>query len=65
MKEFKLTSVRDERVKILVKPCIRKMDRLGMKRSRKFCAARPQEGWKHAVSKFRRAVSIKIAVEKR
>ena len=36
-----------------------------MRRSRKAYAARPQEGWRHAVSKFRRAVSMKIALEKR
>ena len=33
-----------------------------MRRSRKSYAARPWEGWRHAVSKFRRAVSMKIAV---
>ena len=27
------------------------------------CEARPQEGGRHAVSKFKRAVSIKITVE--
>ena len=48
---------------ILVNSCIGKMGRIGMRRSRKPCAARPREGWRHAVSKFRRAVSIKIAVE--
>ena len=37
-------SVRDERVKILVNSCIRKMDRIRMRRSRKSCAARPREG---------------------
>ena len=36
-----------------------------MRRSRKSCAARPGEEGKHAVSKFRRAVSMKIAVGKR
>ena len=46
-------SVRDERVKILVNSCIRKMDRIGMRRNRKPCAARLREGWKHEVSKFR------------
>ena len=58
------TSARNERVKILINPCIRKMDRIGM-RSRKSCAARPQEGGRHAVSKFRRPIRMKIAVEKR
>ena len=56
------TSVKDERVKILVNFCIRKVDKIRM-RSRKSCAARPREGWRHAVSKFRRAVSMKIEVE--
>ena len=58
------TSVRDERMKILVNSCIRKMDRIGM-RSRKSCAVNPREGGRHPVSKFRRAVSMAIAVEKR
>ena len=57
-------SVRDERVKILVNSCIRKMDRIGI-RSRKPCAVRPQEWCRYTVSKFRRAVSMKIVVEKR
>ena len=64
MRVLEFTSVRDERVELLVNSCIRKMDRIGM-RSRKYCAARLREGWRHAVSKFRRAVSMKIAVEKR
>ena len=63
MKEF--TSVRYERVKILVNSCIRKMDSIKMRRSRKFCVARLREEWRHTVNKFRRAVSMNIAVEKR
>ena len=55
----------DERVKILVNSFIRKMDRIRMTRSRKSCATRPWEGRRHAVSKFRIAVSMKIAVEDR
>ena len=39
------------------------MDRIGMRMSRKSCAARPREWGRHAVSKFRRAVSMKITVE--
>ena len=39
-------------------------DRIGM-RSRKPCIARPQKGWRHAVSKFKRAVNMKIVIEKR
>ena len=41
------------------------MDRIGMRRSKKPCAAIAWDGWRHAVSKFRRTVSMKIAVEKR
>ena len=36
-----------------------------MRESRKSSAAGPREGGRHAVSKFRRAVTMKIAVEKR
>ena len=50
-------------MKKLVNSELGKMNRIGMKRSRKSCAARPQEREGHAVSKFRRAVSMKIAVE--
>ena len=57
------SSIRDERVKILVNSCIRKMDRIRIRKSRKFCVARPWDRWRHAISKFRRAVSMKIAVE--
>ena len=45
-------SVRDEEVKILVSSCYRKMYIIGMRRSRKPCAAKPQEGWRHAVIKL-------------
>ena len=38
-------------MKRLVNSCIRKMDKIGMRRSRKPCAARPREGWRHAVLK--------------
>ena len=55
----------DERLKILVNSWIRKMDTIGMRRSRKFCAVRPQERLGHAFSRFRRAVSMKKMVEKR
>ena len=57
------TSRREERVKILVNSCIRWVDRIGMRVSRESCAARPREGMKHAVSKFRRAVIMEITVE--
>ena len=52
-------------MKILVISCIRKIDRIGMRRSRKSCAERPPYRERHAVIKFRRAVSIKIAGEDR
>ena len=42
------TSVRDEWVKIMFNSCIRKMDIIGMRRSKKSCAVRPQERWGHA-----------------
>ena len=41
------------------------MDRIGVRISGKSCAARPREGGRHAVSKFKRAVSMKITVEDR
>ena len=52
-------------VKILVKSCIRYTDRIRMRRSRKSFAARPRDRGMYAVRKFRRAVSMKIAVEDR
>ena len=61
----KINDERDERVKILVNSCIRKMDRIGMRRIKKSCAARPRESGRHEVSEFRRAVSMKIAVRNR
>ena len=64
-KSSRVYSVRDERMKILVNSCIWKMDRIRMRRSRKSCAAKPREVRSHAVSKFRRADSMKIAVEDR
>ena len=36
-----------------------------MRESRHSCAAWPHEGWRHAVSKLRRAVSVKITREDR
>ena len=62
VREF--NSIRDEIMKILVKSCTRKMDRIGI-RSRKPCSARLREGWEYAVSKLRRAVSMNIVVENR
>ena len=59
------TSRREERMKMLVNSCISEVDRIGMRKSRKSCAAWPREGGRHAVSKFKRAVTMKIAVEDR
>ena len=50
-------------MKIQVDLCIREVDRIGMRVSKRSCAARSQEGGRYAVSKFRRAVSLKITVE--
>ena len=50
-------------MKKLVNSCIRKLDRIGMRVSGESCAARPREGGRHAVSKFRRAVTMKIAIK--
>ena len=52
------TTVRDEEVKILVNSCIRKMDRIRMRRGRKPCARQVR-------GKFKRAVGMRIEVEKR
>ena len=50
-------------MKILVNSCIRKMDRIGTRRSRNSCVARPRDKGRYAVSKFRTEVSVKIAVD--
>ena len=50
-------------MKILVKSCIRKLDRIGMRVSGESCAVGLQEGGRHTVSKFRRAVTMKIAIK--
>ena len=39
------------------------VNRIGMRVNRKSCAVRPRDGERHAVSKFRGAVSMKITVE--
>ena len=59
------TSGRKERMEILINSCIRELDRVRVRGRRKPSAARPWERGRHAVSKFRRAVSVKIAVEYR
>ncbi len=58
-------SVRDERVKMLDNSCVRDLDGKGMSMSRKSCAAGPREGGRHAVSKFKRAISVNISIEDR
>ena len=50
-------------MRILVYSCIREVDRIEVRGRRKSCAARPREEGRHAVSKIKRAVSMKIAVE--
>ena len=52
-------------MKMLVNSCIRELDRKGVRVSRKSGAARPPERGRHAVSKFRRAVTMKITIEDR
>ncbi len=52
-------------MKILVNSSIRDLDSKGMSLSAKAGAARSQEGGSHAVSKFRRAVRVKITKEDR
>ncbi len=59
------TSERDERMEMLVNSCISEVDRVGMREHRKSCAARPRKEGRHAVSKFRRAVTMKTTVEDR
>ena len=49
-------------MKKLVNSCTT-LDRIRMRVSRKSCVARPWEERRHAVSKFRRAISMKITVE--
>ena len=49
--------------RILVNSCIREVDRIGVRGKGKSCAARPWEQGRHAVSKIRRAVIMKIAVK--
>ena len=66
MKEFKANRWRNRQRKKISEftSCIRKMETIGMRRSRKSCVARPWEEWRYAVSKFKRAGSMKIAVVK-
>ena len=50
-------------MRILINSCIRKLDRIGIRVSGESCAAGPREGGRHAVSKIRRAVTMKIAIK--
>ena len=52
-------------MKMLVNSCIRELDRKGVRVSRKSGAAKPPQGRRHAVSEFRRAVTMKISVKDR
>ncbi len=57
------TSNRDERLKVLVHSCIRSLDSIRVSLCRKTYTARPWEEVRHGGSMFRRAVSLKIAIE--
>ncbi len=50
---------------MLVNSRIRNLDSKRVSLRGKSCTARPREKWRHAVSKFRRAVSMKITIEDR
>ena len=57
------TKESDERLRILVNSCIRAVDRIEVRGRSTSCAARTREHGRHAVSKIRGAVSMKIAVK--
>ena len=57
------TRERDERLRILVNSCISKVDRKGSRGRGKSCEERSREQGRHAVSKIRRAVIMKIALK--
>lgn len=59
--EFK--SEVDERVKTLLKYCIRKFDSTEISQSRKSCPAKQQEGWSHTVIRFRGAGSMFVRMD--
>ncbi len=57
--------MKNERMKMLVSTCVRDLDSKGMGLSRKSRVVSPRERERHAVSKFRRVVSMKILVKYR
>ncbi len=59
------TSGRDEGQMMLVNSLRRNLDSKGVSLTGKSCAARPREGQRHVLSKFRRAVNMKITIEDR
>ena len=59
------TSGEEERRKVLIDSCIRDLDSMRMRMNRKTSRPRSWVWGTHAVSKFRRAVSMKITVEDR
>ena len=48
---------------MLFKSCIREVDRIGVRGRVRSCATRPREQGRHAASKIRRVVSMKIPVK--
>lgn len=56
-------TVKDKRVKMLVNSCIRGLDNIRMRRSRKSSAEGLQERRRHTFSKFRKVVTMKISIE--
>ena len=48
-------------MRALVNCCIGELERIVMRERRKPCAERLLFGWRHAVNKINRAVSIKLA----
>ncbi len=52
-------------MKILINSSIKDLDNQGISLIGKVSVARPREGGRHTVSKFRRAVRVKITIEDR
>ncbi len=57
------TSGKEDRVTVLVHSCKRDLDSIGVSLCRKTSMTRTREEGRHAGSKFRRAVSLKIAIK--